>query len=111
MGTETNTESFDEAGHFPPTADPAEVCAHLNQFGFAIVDDLVDDALLDQLAAEAQPYIEGSATGRDSYDGRFTRRTGSLIARCPAARPLVMDPLVVGTIERSSTRRRRFSSI
>ncbi len=82
---------------FSPDADPAEVSAHLRRFGYAIVDDLADPALLDRLAGEAQPYIDVSATGRDVYDGRFTRRTGALIARCPAARRLVMDPLVIAT--------------
>ena len=32
------------------------------------------------------------------YDGRHTRRTGALIARCPAARELVMHPIVVGAV-------------
>ena len=44
------------------------------------------------------PYIEASAAGRDEYDGRFTRRTGALVARCPSSRPLVMHPLVVGAV-------------
>ena len=84
--------------HLPPTADPAEVSEHLRRFGYAIVDDVADLALLDRLEAEAIPYIEASDAGRDEYDGRFTRRTGALVARCPSARPLVMHPLVVGAV-------------
>lgn len=86
--------------HFPPTVDPAEVADHLRRFGYAIVDDAADSAALDRLDAEAQPWIEASARGRDHYDGRLTRRTGALVARCPAARELVMHPLAVGTAER-----------
>jgi len=85
--------------HFPPTVDPAEVSAHLRQHGYAIVDDVADPALLDQLEREALPYIEASAAGRDEYDGRHTRRTGMLVARCPAARTMVMHPTVVGTVK------------
>ncbi len=44
--------------------------------------------------------MEASAAGRDAYDGLHTRRTGALIARCPASRELVMDPLVVDVVER-----------
>ena len=55
--------------------------------------------MLDQLEREARPYIDASDAGRDEYDGRHTRRTGMLIARCPAARTLVMHPLVVRTVE------------
>jgi ectoine hydroxylase-related dioxygenase (phytanoyl-CoA dioxygenase family) len=86
-----------EQQRFSADADPSAVSEHLQRFGYAIVDDLADNAVLDQLAAEAGPYIEASAAGRDVYDGQFTRRTGSLVARCPAARQLVMDPLVVAT--------------
>ena len=86
--------------HLPPTADPADVSEHLRRFGYAIVDDVVDGGLLDRLEAEAMPYIEASAAGRDSYDGRLTRRTGALVARCPTARKLVMHPLAVGVVRR-----------
>ena len=84
--------------HFAPDADPEDVSDHLGRFGYAIVDDVADQGLLDRLEAEAMPYIEASTAGRDTYDGRFTRRTGALVARCPASRPLVMHPLVVGAV-------------
>ena len=84
--------------HFAPDVDPEEVSDHLRRFGYAIMDDVADHRLLDRLEAEAMPYIEASAAGRDEYDGRFTRRTGSLVARCPSVRPLVMHPLVVGAV-------------
>jgi ectoine hydroxylase-related dioxygenase (phytanoyl-CoA dioxygenase family) len=85
-----------ELEHFPATADPVTVSAFLREHGYAIVDDVVDTELLDRLADEVQPYVEGSDAGRDDYDGRHTRRTGALIARCPTARELVEHPLAVG---------------
>ena len=84
--------------HFAPDVDPGEVSDHLGRFGYAIVEDVADQGLLDRLEAEAMPHIEASAVGRDTYDGRFTRRTGALVARCPSVRPLVMHPLVVGAV-------------
>ncbi|MCY3635211.1 MAG: phytanoyl-CoA dioxygenase family protein [bacterium] len=84
--------------HFPPTVDPAEVSDHLRRFGYAIVDDVADAATMDRLEAEAMPHIEASDAGRDEYDGRYTRRTGALVARCPTARKLIMDPVVVGVV-------------
>ena len=86
--------------HFRADADPQEVSDHLRHLGYAIVDDVADPVLLDRLEAEAMPYIDASAVGRDTYDGRFTRRTGSLVARCPWVRPLVMHPLAVGAVSR-----------
>ena len=84
--------------HFAADVEPVEVSEHLRRLGYAIVDDVADPALLDRLEAEALPFIEASAVGRDTYDGRFTRRTGALVVRCPSVRPLVMHPLVVGAV-------------
>jgi len=84
--------------HFAADVDPTVVSAFLSEHGYAIVDDVVGDDVIDRLHEEAAPYVEASAGGRDEYDGRFTRRTGSLIERCPTARELVMHPLVVDTV-------------
>lgn len=85
--------------HFDPTTDPAQISAHVAEHGYAIVDDVVDVALLDRLANEAAPFLDASGVGSDDYDGAFTSRTGALIARCPTARALVMHPLVVATVD------------
>ncbi|MEK9838477.1 MAG: phytanoyl-CoA dioxygenase family protein, partial [Ilumatobacter sp.] len=86
--------------HFSPDADPAEIRARLDTDGCAVIDDLAAVELLDALAEEAAPFVAASATGRDTYDGRHTRRTGALIARCPSARRLVTDPLVLDVVGR-----------
>jgi ectoine hydroxylase-related dioxygenase (phytanoyl-CoA dioxygenase family) len=85
--------------HFSPIIDPATIADHIRQHGYAIVDDLADANLLEQLEAESQAYIDASAYGRDEYDGQLTRRTGALIARSPAARELVMNPVTLGTVK------------
>ena len=82
--------------HFSPDTDPTVVGSFLRDHGYAIVDDVLDAATMAQLDAEAAPWIDGSAAGRDAYDGRHTRRTGMLIARCPTSRALVAHPLAVG---------------
>jgi len=84
--------------HFDRDADPIAVSTFLSVHGYAIVDDVADTQLMDRLAAEVGPYVNASAAGRDEYDGQFTRRTGSLIERCPASRELVMHPTVVDTV-------------
>ena len=83
---------------FAPHADPAEVAAFLGERGYAVVENVVDNATMDRLATESAPYVEASAVGRDVYDGTFTRRTGALVARCPTARELVMHPTVLDTV-------------
>lgn len=85
-----------ELSRFPADTEPATVAAFLRTHGYAIVEKVVPDETMDRFAAEVQPFVDASLTGRDEYDGRFTRRTGALIARCPTARELVMHPLAVG---------------
>ena len=50
--------------------------------------------LLAQVLAELMPYVEATAPGRDGFTGYRTTRTGALVARSPACRTLVLDPLV-----------------
>ncbi len=84
--------------HFPPTATHQMVFHHIARHGYAIVDRLVGSEVLDRLASEVAPFVHESQLGQDHYDGALTRRTGALIARSPAARELVMHPLVVATV-------------
>ncbi len=85
-------------GHFAANTPRREISAFLHENGYAIVDDAADAAVMDRLAIEAAPFVEQSAHGRDTYDGRHTRRTGALVARCPTARTLVMHPIVRGVV-------------
>jgi ectoine hydroxylase-related dioxygenase (phytanoyl-CoA dioxygenase family) len=88
-----------ELTHFSPDTAASTISDHLRLHGYAIVDDVADGDVLDRLERESQPYIDASAAGRDEYDGKHTRRTGMLIARCPAARELIMHPTVVDTVK------------
>jgi ectoine hydroxylase-related dioxygenase (phytanoyl-CoA dioxygenase family) len=84
--------------HLPSNTPAAEIAAHIQQHGYAILDDVVDADVLDRLDREVEPFVTASAHGRDVYDGRHTRRTGALIARSLAARELVMHPVVLGAV-------------
>ena len=84
--------------HLLPNTSAADIAAHIQQHGYAIVDDAVDADVLDRLDRELEPFVAASTHGRDVYDGRHTRRTGALIARSPAARELVMNPVVLGAV-------------
>lgn len=67
--------------------------------GAVIVDRLVGDDVMDRVAEEVAPHLEATAYGPDDFSGRATRRTG-LIARSPAARELLMHPLMRATVDR-----------
>lgn len=83
--------------HLPPSAEPEDIAKFLAEDGAVIVDDIASTALLDRFDAEIAPYVEATTPGPDDFSGHNTRRTGALIARSPAAREMVMHPLVLGT--------------
>ena len=58
---------------------------------------MAPEALLQRIESELRPYLDATPTGPDDFSGDRTRRTGSLIARSPGCRELVMHPLALGT--------------
>jgi ectoine hydroxylase-related dioxygenase (phytanoyl-CoA dioxygenase family) len=83
--------------HLPPTATAEQVAERLQTLGYAIVHNLAPTSLMDRIEAEMAPHIEATPYGFDAFVGKQTRRTGSMIARSPAARELVMHPLAIAT--------------
>jgi hypothetical protein len=83
--------------HLPADTDAEPVAAAVARDGAVVVDDLAPPALLDRIADELAPTLAVTRTGPDDFSGRHTRRAGALIARSPAARELVMHPLVLAT--------------
>ncbi|HWD54983.1 MAG TPA: phytanoyl-CoA dioxygenase family protein [Acidimicrobiales bacterium] len=77
-------------------AGPDEVAAVVGRDGAVIVEGAADAALLERIESELRPFLDTTPTGPDDFSGQLTRRTGSLIARSPACRDLVMHPLAVG---------------
>ena len=82
--------------HLPSDADPDEVAAAIGRDGAVVVDGVAPAALLARIESELRPYLDATPTGPDDFSGDRTRRTGSLIARSPACRELVMHPLALG---------------
>ncbi len=83
----------------PPTATAADVVAALDRDGAVIVADLLTAELGRRIDAEVAPYLAASGVGRDDFTGRQTKRTGALVARSPACREAVMNPLVIAASE------------
>lgn len=86
--------------HLPADTDADAVAEVLGRDGAVIVDRLAPDGLLDRIDHELRPHLEATPMGPDDFSGRDTRRTGALIARSPAARELVMHPLILATAGR-----------
>jgi hypothetical protein len=83
--------------HLPASASPEEVAATMQDVGYAIVDELAPEGLMNHIASEMGGYVENSMFGTDSFLGMNTKRTGALIPRSPAARRLIMNATALGT--------------
>ncbi len=85
--------------HLPPTASAEAVAAVIAADGCAIIDRLASPELLDRIDAEMADHVARTPYGTDDFAGPRTRRTGGLVARSEAARDLVLDDLVLGTVD------------
>ena len=85
--------------HLPPTASADDVAAVMAADGCAIIDRLASAELLDRVDTEMADHVARTPYGTDDFAGPRTRRTGGLVARSEAARSLVLDDLVLGTVD------------
>jgi Phytanoyl-CoA dioxygenase (PhyH) len=85
--------------HVPPDTTAEVVSTIAREEGAVIVDRLAPPELIDSVEAELRPHLDATPVGPDDFSGVLTRRTGSLIARSPSARQLVMHPLALGTTD------------
>jgi ectoine hydroxylase-related dioxygenase (phytanoyl-CoA dioxygenase family) len=84
---------------FDADASAAEISAALLIHGAVIVEQLIDEALCDQLCDELQPWFNQTPTGADEFSGLNTRRTGALLTRCPSSAGLVTHPLILDIVD------------
>jgi hypothetical protein len=82
--------------HLPNDTTAEEAAAMVGRDGAVVVDDVANPALLDRIEEELRPYLDATPPGPDDFSGNLTRRTGSLIARSPSCRELVLHPLALG---------------
>ncbi len=83
--------------HLPADTTGEIVAEIVKEEGAVVVDRVAAPDLMDDIEDELRPYLDATPLGADDFGGLLTRRTGSLIARSPAARQLVMHPLALGT--------------
>jgi ectoine hydroxylase-related dioxygenase (phytanoyl-CoA dioxygenase family) len=83
-----------------PDALADEIERALREAGCCIVERVLDDAFVDRLDAEVEPFVAATPTGADEFAGTRTRRTGALLARSVAFRELAAHPIVIDALDR-----------
>lgn len=89
-----------EIQRFRADVDAEVVADALAADGCAVIERLVSESTMDDLADELAPWTSGTADGPDDFSGFATKRTGGLLARSATVRELVMHPLIRGTADR-----------
>jgi ectoine hydroxylase-related dioxygenase (phytanoyl-CoA dioxygenase family) len=80
------------------TAD--EVVAALDAHGGVVIERLLDEAMVDRLMAELSPHLEAEETGVGEITGYHTKRVSRMLAKVPSYGELVLNPLILGTVEK-----------
>lgn len=80
--------------HFASSAPVSDIIGQLDTDAAVIVDKVMSAEAVDALRAELDPFLHGASLGRNDFAGFETKRVGALVARSPACRDLVLDPMV-----------------
>ncbi|MEM9034976.1 MAG: phytanoyl-CoA dioxygenase family protein [Actinomycetota bacterium] len=94
--------------HLPSSASAEDVHAILAEDGAVIVDELAPSDVLDRIEHEMAPFVEATPSGSDDFSGRWTKRTGGLVARSPASHELVQHATVLGVADRLLAKARSY---
>jgi hypothetical protein len=78
-----------------PGCSVVDVVDVIDRDGACVVRDLLSPDTLARLDDDVVPLIERTEPSGDEWAGRMTKRTGGLIAQCPATHPVVTHPLVL----------------
>lgn len=91
--------------HLSNAASVEEATQVVREHGHVVIDDLASTAVIDHVLADMKPYMDTQPYTRESLadekdsTGVGTQRIGNLIARSPAGRDLIMNPLVLGVVK------------
>ena len=78
------------------SSSSSEVAQALKEAGCVVIERLVSEELMSQVGSELKPFIHSTPFGPDSFTGKKTKRTGSLIARSTSFHELASHPTIVG---------------
>jgi hypothetical protein len=67
--------------------------------GYAVLERLLDDALVARIRAELAPYLQGRHMGRNDFEGFRSERVYALLAKAPTVAALVEHPAVLELVD------------
>lgn len=85
---------------FDAYAAPEAIAGAILSEGVAAIHGVAEDAVVDGLQRELEPYLDSVPFSEGYFMGRRTKRTGRLIAKSPTSRALVTHSLVSEVVGR-----------
>jgi ectoine hydroxylase-related dioxygenase (phytanoyl-CoA dioxygenase family) len=82
--------------HLPSDVSVEEVVRCLDEHGYCIIDNAISEEVVDAINKEMEPYVGNTDTAENNALGKFTRRSGAVIARSPSSHQVIMHPTVLG---------------
>jgi hypothetical protein len=79
-----------------PDCSVDDIAVAIDRDAACIVRDLLSPETLARVDEDVAPLVERTNPSSDEWAGRRTKRTGGLIAQCPATHAVVLHPLVLG---------------
>ena len=81
--------------HLSVNSASEKIHAAIDHDGCVVIDCVLDRATIDEINHDMAPHLEAAPKGKDEFEGFETRRAGSLIARSPKSREVLMNPIVL----------------
>jgi len=82
--------------HLSRDSSSESIAEALERDGCVVLDNVLGRDEIDQVARDMAPYMQAAPKGKDEFDGFETRRAGTLIARSPKAREIIMNASILG---------------
>lgn len=87
--------------HLPANCASEKASEVLERDGCVVIDGLMDRDTLDQMTREISPHLEAVPKGVDEFEGLETQRLGTLVARSPKSREVIMNRTVLDVAGRA----------
>jgi len=87
--------------HLPANTSIEKAHEILKRDGCVVIDGLMPTETVAAISSEMAPWLEAAASCDDEFDGRQTRRVGTLVGRSPSSHDIILNPTVLGIADQA----------
>lgn len=87
------------ANTFSRDSDPATIADAIERDGYAVIENLLNDAQLARLRTDLEPSLAATDFGDEDFWGHRTKRFGALISKSKVAQQMLINPSVLSVCD------------